>query len=114
TPEIPTTLPTMDEVMGAEGLNSSAEIIQFYLEQFSENGLNVHTIHAETEGMSQLDTFAAIIRGLKKRGARFIQLNEIAQRLHLAELPVCEVTRTSLPGRAGWISAQGGFHRSPS
>jgi len=114
TPEIPTTLPTMDEVMGMEGLNSPAEISRFYLAQFVESGLNVHTIHAETEGMSQFDTFAAIVRGLKERGACFIQLNEIAQRLSMAELPVCEVTRMSLPGRAGWISAQGCLHSSPS
>lgn len=113
TPEIPTTLPTMDEVMGTADLESRDAIVRFYLAQFSESRLNVHTIHAETEGRSQLDTFAAIVRGLKERGARFLQLNEIAQRLSIAELPVCEVTRTSLPGRAGWISAQGRPNPSP-
>ena len=101
----------MDEVMGMEGLNSPAEISRFYLAQFVESGLNVHTIHAETEGMSHFDTFAAIVRGLRERGARFVQLNEIAQRLSIAELPVCEVMRMSLPGRAGWISAQGPLRR---
>jgi len=107
TPEIPTTLPTMDEVMGAEGLDSPDALVRFYLEQFSESTLNVHTIHAETEGGSQFDTFATIVRGLKARGARFVQLQEIAQRLSMTELPVCEVKRTTLPGRAGWVSAQG-------
>jgi len=106
-PEIPTTLPTMDEVMGSEGLESSGAIVRFYLEQFSAGTLNVHTIHAETEGISQFDTFAAIVRGLKEHGARFVQLSEMAQRLLTAELPVCEVRRTTLPGRTGWISAQG-------
>jgi undecaprenyl phosphate-alpha-L-ara4FN deformylase len=111
-PEIPTTLPTMDEVMGTGGLNSPDKIVRFYLEQFSQSRLNVHTIHAETEGISQLDTFAAIVQGLKERGARFVQLTEIAQRLLKAELPVCEVTRMSLPGRAGWISAQGPMRKT--
>jgi undecaprenyl phosphate-alpha-L-ara4FN deformylase len=111
-PEIPTTLPTMDEVMGTEGLNSADTIVRFYLEQFSQSMLNVHTIHAETEGISQLDAFAAIVQGLRERGARFVQLTEIAQRLLKAELPVCEVTRMSLPGRAGWISAQGPMRKS--
>ena len=46
TPEIPTTLPTMDEVMGIGGLDSSEAIVRFYLDQFSESTLNVHTIHA--------------------------------------------------------------------
>jgi undecaprenyl phosphate-alpha-L-ara4FN deformylase len=111
-PEIPTTLPTMDEVMGTEGLNSADTIVRFYLEQFSQSRLNVHTIHAETEGISQLDAFAAIVQGLRERGARFVQLTEIAQRLLKAELPVCEVTRMSLPGRAGWISAQGPMRKT--
>ncbi len=107
TPEIPTTLPTMDEVMGTEGLHNPDAIVQFYLRQFSESRLNVHTIHAETEGGSQSDTFAAIVCGLREHGARFVRLDEIARRLSTAELPVCEVIRMSLPGRAGWISAQG-------
>jgi undecaprenyl phosphate-alpha-L-ara4FN deformylase len=114
TPEIPTTLPTMDEVMGTGGLRSSDAIVRFYLAQFSESAPNVHTIHAETEGRSQLDTFAAIVRALRARGARFVRLDEIAQRLSMAELPVCEVTRTVLPGRAGWVSVQGSPLPSPS
>jgi undecaprenyl phosphate-alpha-L-ara4FN deformylase len=107
TPEIPTTLPTMDEVMGTKGLESPEAIVAFYLRQFSESSLNVHTIHAETEGMGHLGTFAAILRGLRERGAQFFQLSEIARRLAIAELPICEVTRTTLAGRAGWISSQG-------
>jgi undecaprenyl phosphate-alpha-L-ara4FN deformylase len=110
TPEIPTTLPTMDEVMGTKGLISSDGIVRFYLKHFSDTRLNVHTIHAETEGRSQLETFTTIVRALKERGARFVQLNEIAQSLLSAELPVCEVMRITLPGRAGWISAQGRPH----
>jgi undecaprenyl phosphate-alpha-L-ara4FN deformylase len=111
-PEIPTTLPTLDEVMGTNGLETRDAIVRYYLEQFSDGKLNVHTIHAETEGMSQLDTFTAIVRGLIERGARFVQLRQIAEHLSTAPLPVCEVTRTTLPGRAGWISAQG-RHSAP-
>jgi undecaprenyl phosphate-alpha-L-ara4FN deformylase len=107
-PEIPTTLPTMDEVMGTPGLDSSSELARFYVERFAADALNVHTIHAETEGMSQLETLVAIIRGLKQRGAKFIQLNDVVRTLDPAALPVCEVIRTTLNGRAGWISAQGG------
>ncbi|MBV8775139.1 MAG: 4-deoxy-4-formamido-L-arabinose-phosphoundecaprenol deformylase [Deltaproteobacteria bacterium] len=107
TPEIPTTLPTMDEVMGTGGLETRDEIVRFYLERFSDGRLNVHTIHAETEGRSQFDTFAAIVDRLQEHGARFLQLNDVAQRLNVAELPVCNVRRTTIPGRAGWISAQG-------
>jgi undecaprenyl phosphate-alpha-L-ara4FN deformylase len=106
TPEIPTMLPTMDEVMGPELCESDA-IVRFYLDRINAAALNVHTIHAETEGMGQIETFAALMRALKDRGAHFIQLRDVAATLDRAALPVCEVIRTTFPGRAGWISAQG-------
>jgi undecaprenyl phosphate-alpha-L-ara4FN deformylase len=106
TPEIPTTLPTLDEVMGPE-LADSGAIVRFYLDRMKAGALNVHTIHAETEGAGQIDTFVALIRALKDRGARFVQLREAAAALDRAALPICEVVRSTLPGRAGWISARG-------
>ena len=106
TPEIPTTLPTLDEMMGPE-LADRGAIVRFYLDRVKAAALNVHTIHAETEGMGQIETFVALVRALKDRGARFVQLREVAAALDRAALPVCEVVRSTLPGRAGWISAQG-------
>ena len=107
TPEIPTTLPTMDEVMGRADLPDVTALTRFYLGQFKDDFLNVHTIHAETEGMGHLEDFTALIRGLKERGASFVRLDEIAAGLQIAELPVCSVIHDYLPGRSGWISAQG-------
>ncbi len=106
-PEIPTTMPTMDEVMGRADLRDGAALKRFYLEQFSIDSLNVHTIHAETEGMAYLEGFADLVRALKERGARFVRLDELAGTLKAEKLPVCEVIRATIPGRAGWISAQG-------
>jgi peptidoglycan/xylan/chitin deacetylase (PgdA/CDA1 family) len=108
TPEIPTTLQTLDEVMGRSDLRDDAAVREFYLGQCKPDALNVHTIHAETEGMGQLESFTALIRALKERGAKFVQLRDVAWRLNRKELPACAVVRTKLPGRAGWISAQGG------
>lgn len=105
--EIPTTLPTLDEVMGRRDLPDGESLMRFYLDQFKPDALNVHTIHAETEGMGQLEIFTAMIRALKERGGRFIRLEEVASRLNVAELPLCEIVRTTLPGRAGWLSVQG-------
>jgi undecaprenyl phosphate-alpha-L-ara4FN deformylase len=107
TPEIPTTLPTMDELMGMRGFSATDAILDFYLKQFSAVTLNVHTIHAETEGMAHLETFRGLLRALRERGGLFVQLRDVASRLIAAELPVCELIRTTLTGRAGWVSAQG-------
>jgi undecaprenyl phosphate-alpha-L-ara4FN deformylase len=107
TVEIPTTLPTLDEVMGRPEIPDSESALRFYLEQFLPDTMNVHTIHAETEGMAQLEMFTAMLRTLKERGAEFVRLAEVASSLEAAELPLCPVIRATLPGRAGWISAQG-------
>jgi undecaprenyl phosphate-alpha-L-ara4FN deformylase len=105
--EIPTTLPTLDEVMGLPEIPDSVAAVRFYFEQFKPDALNVHTVHAETEGMGQLEMFTALLRGLKERGAEFVRLAEVVSSLNPSELPICPVIRSTLPGRAGWISAQG-------
>ena len=107
TPEIPTTLPTLDEVMGTAAVAAAGSVVEYYLRQMREDVLNVHTIHAETEGMGQLEVLVALLKALQSHGAEFVRLNEIASGLAPAELPICEVVRASLPGRAGWVSAQG-------
>jgi undecaprenyl phosphate-alpha-L-ara4FN deformylase len=107
TPEIPTTLPTLDEVMGRPELSDDAAVMRYYLEQFAPDALNVHTVHAETEGMGHLESFRVMLRALKERGAKFVAMREIASRLNRAELPICEIVRIELPGRAGWVAGQG-------
>ena len=105
--EIPTTMPTLDEVMGSPEVPDRDAALRYYLAQFKEDALNVHTIHAETEGMGELEMLTSLVRGLKERGAGFVRLEDVASTLNLAELPVCPIIRSTLPGRAGWISAQG-------
>jgi peptidoglycan/xylan/chitin deacetylase (PgdA/CDA1 family) len=107
TVEIPTTLPTLDEIVNRPGLGSSGSIVRFYLDQLRSDALNVHTVHAETEGMGQFEMFAALLRALKERGAAFVRLGDVAARLDRESLPRCPVIRRTLDGRAGWISAQG-------
>jgi undecaprenyl phosphate-alpha-L-ara4FN deformylase len=106
-PEIPTTLPTLDEIMGTREVPDGAAAVTYYRDHLDKDGLNVHTIHAETEGLGELTTFAVIIDEWKKSGANFVQLGQVAQRTPPERLPACEVIRKTLPGRAGWISAQG-------
>jgi len=105
--EIPTTLPTLDEVMGTPAVEEAGSVAEYYLRQMREDTLNVHTIHAETEGMGQLDAFVALLKALKDRGAEFVRVDEAVAQLAPSELPICEIVRTTLPGRAGWVSGQG-------
>ncbi|HUN56566.1 MAG TPA: polysaccharide deacetylase family protein [Candidatus Binataceae bacterium] len=106
-PEIPTTMPTLDEVLGTPDVPDSAAAIRYYAQHLDKSALNVHTVHAETEGMGELATFETIIETWRERGATFVRLGDVARGIDAESLPICEVIRTTLPGRAGWISAQG-------
>lgn len=106
-PEIPTTLPTLDEVLGREKLPDAGSVARFYMDRISAERLNVHTVHAETEGIGQLESFTALVRGLKSAGAEFVRLDQVAASLTREALPVCPVVRASLPGRSGWVAVQG-------
>lgn len=107
TPEIPTTLPTLDEVLGREKLPDAAAIARFYCKQMSADRLNVHTVHAETEGMGQLESFTMLVRELKQAGAEFLRLDAVSSHLDRESLPICPVVRGNLPGRSGWVATQG-------
>jgi len=107
TPEIPSTLPTLDEVLGRENLPDAPAIARFYSDRMSADRLNVHTVHAETEGIGQLESFTLLVRSLKEAGAEFMRLDSIAAHLDRESLPVCPIARGNLPGRSGWIATQG-------
>ena len=68
TPEIPTTWPTLDEVYGRVGTDAPT-LNAFYRAQV-QPGLNVHTIHAEVEGMSLRPLFEALLDAFAARRVR--------------------------------------------
>ena len=102
TPEIPSTLPTMDEILGANGIDDNT-IVPYYLSLLKE-GLNVHTVHTEMEGKSKINQFAALIRGVLDRGYRIIPLSHVTSLLK--NVPRSEIVSWILPGRAGTLALQ--------
>ena len=112
--EIPTTLPTLDEVLGTRGLRDRRTLVEFYLGMLRSDALNVHTIHAEIEGRSCLEVFRDLLRALKALGAGFCRLDSVARRFASQSLPVCEVVRSLVAGRAGWVATQGSEGAGPA
>ncbi len=104
--QLPTTLPTMDELLGREGITSET-INDRYLALMGP-GLNVHTIHAELEGMSLSHVFSDLLMRLTGAGARFLTLAEAASEAVSSNPPRCPVSMTEIPGRAGLVAVQGG------
>jgi peptidoglycan/xylan/chitin deacetylase (PgdA/CDA1 family) len=105
--EIPTTLPTLDELLGRPGW-SDGEIIAHYLRHLRDDTLNVLTLHAEIEGMAKLPLFRALLAACRARGVRFVRLDEHARALHRspAAIPVSDIVMAPIAGRSGLVATQ--------
>ena len=101
--QIPTTLPTADEILGENGITPE-NIHQFYLDSLGD-GLNVLTIHAELEGGAIRASFVRLLEGFASGGIRCITLAEAAHRTVGA--PACQLFMGEIPGRAGNVAIQG-------
>lgn len=101
--QIPTTLPTADEILGENGITPD-NIHEFYTAILQE-GLNVLTIHAELEGGAIRHSFVRLLECFKADGVRCITLGEVAHAL--SGLPACELSMGEIPGRAGNVAIQG-------
>lgn len=104
--QIPTTLPTMDELLGENGITAQT-INDFYLSRVKP-GLTVHTIHAEMEGGVMSHVFVDLLERLQTMGARFVTLADAAAEAQRGDIPCCELVMGELPGRAGKVAVQGG------
>lgn len=108
--EIPSTLPTFDELMGRPEFPDDAAIAEHYLSLLREDAPNIWTIHAELEGMGKRALFLDIVRRMQVRGVEFIRLDDLARQL-LADrsaLPVCEQVQGEIDGRSGLLAVQRG------
>lgn len=103
TMQIPTTLPTADEILGENGVTPE-NIHRFYMDQLKE-GLNVLTIHAELEGGAIRPSFVRLLEHFKKDRVKCLTLGQVADELMTA--PACELFMGEIPGRAGKVALQG-------
>ena len=104
-PEIPTTLPTLDELYGRVARRPQA-LAEYILQGLRPGQLNVHTLHAELEGGPHLDVLEALLAGVQGM-ARVVRLCDEATALAPATLPVCSVREGTVPGRAMPVALQG-------
>lgn len=108
--QIPTTLPTMDELLGENGI--TAETVNDHYLSLIQPGLNVHTIHAELEGGVLSPVFIDLLERLQAKGCRFVTLAEAAEEAHRGEIPCCRLAMGELLGRAGEVAIQGRDRKS--
>jgi len=104
-PQLPTTLPTLDELMNCDGitLDNIAEHILKLTEQPSATG-HVYTLHAELEGGKWLPIFEQLLQGWKKQGYELVSLQQYLHGLNVDELPHHEVVMNEVEGRIGKLA----------
>jgi undecaprenyl phosphate-alpha-L-ara4FN deformylase len=113
--EIPTTLPTLDELLGFHGCRAQ-DFTNLVLARLERGRPQVLTIHAEMEGGPFLGEFASLLARCRERRVEFFRLQDWARELlkKPAGLPVAQVNSQRLPGRAGYVSCQGLPEARPS
>jgi undecaprenyl phosphate-alpha-L-ara4FN deformylase len=107
-PQLPTTLPTLDELIGRDG-NNAENVHECLLELTAappQHG-HVFTLHAELEGMKLLPILERLLQGWRDQGYQLTSTRALFAGLDLARLPRHEVIRGELPGRAGTLMLQG-------
>lgn len=105
--EIPSTLPTFDELLGRPEYPDD-KIVAHYLSLLREDRPNVFTLHAEIEGMGHRSLFRALLAACRERGVEFIRLDDLARELlaNRAAIPVCDQAMAEIDGRSGLVAVQ--------
>lgn len=105
-PQLPTTLPTLDELIGREDLGGEDPVHHLLSLTAAAPRAEVFTLHAELEGGAYLGAFERLLREWRARGARLTDLASYAAELDLASLPHCNITSGTVPGRSGTLAVQ--------
>jgi undecaprenyl phosphate-alpha-L-ara4FN deformylase len=116
-PQFPTTLPTLDEMIGLDGV-TEANVADRLLEMTSPSPQpspkgegewrgHVFTLHAELEGMKLLPALEKLLAGWKDQGYRLIAMRNMVDECIRATLPLHTVLDAPAPGRSGTLATQG-------
>ena len=104
--QLPTTLPTLDELIGRDGIDEG-NVVERILKMTSRYGEDhVFTAHAELEGGKFLAAFDRLLEGWKSQGYEPVSLKSLFESLDPAQLPRHEVVYGEIPGRSGTLALQ--------
>jgi peptidoglycan/xylan/chitin deacetylase (PgdA/CDA1 family) len=107
-PQLPTTLPTFDELLGRDGIDeaSIADAMFARSTAASDPKLQVFTLHAELEGMLLLDAFESLLLKWRHAGATVTRMAAIHALAGQRPLPARAVIQGEIPGRSGLLAVQ--------
>ncbi|WP_239292021.1 polysaccharide deacetylase family protein [Candidatus Nitrotoga sp. 1052] len=106
-PQLPTTLPTLDEIINREGVTLE-NVAQHLLRLTATPPAmgHVFTLHAELEGGKWMPVFEQLITGWKEQGYELVSLRQYLENLQ-GTLPRNELVIGAVDGRSGTLAMQG-------
>ena len=107
-PQFPTTLPTLDELIGTGGITEE-NVAAHLLAQTREPSRagHVFTLHAELEGARLAGVFDQLLTGWKAQGWLLGPVHEMRDEVEALALPRCETAPATIEGRSGNVLMQG-------
>ena len=108
-PQIPTTLPTFDELLGLGGADASqvaVKILHTSAQSATATG-HVFTLRAELEGMKLLPAFEGLLRAWRDAGTELLALGPFLEVAGGGRLPRHRTDYAQIPGRIGRVAVQG-------
>ena len=121
-PQLPTTLPTFDEVLGIDGVDESTiaealfrrssaaadarheDVARDAADAGDTDALQVFTLHAELEGMLLLDAFENLLEKWRDSGALIMRMANIHALAMRRPLPPRTVLMGEVAGRSGQLA----------
>ena len=105
-PQLPTTLPTLDELIGRPDLQGQDPIDHLLELTGGADRDHVYTLHAELEGGAYAEAFERLLRTWRSRGMLLTDLASYAATLDFKTLPRYAMEAGSVAGRSGTLAAQ--------
>jgi peptidoglycan/xylan/chitin deacetylase (PgdA/CDA1 family) len=103
--QLPTTLPTFDELLGRDGVNevNVAEAV-FAMSTTAALDHQVFTLHAELEGLLLLDAFDSLLSRWRRAGAVVTRMAAIHAEVVRRHPPSRSIILGTVPGRSGQLA----------
>ncbi|MBI5918034.1 MAG: 4-deoxy-4-formamido-L-arabinose-phosphoundecaprenol deformylase [Nitrosomonadales bacterium] len=110
-PQLPTTLPTLDELINRDNLMlESLPDYMLSLTASQPEQSQVLTLHAELEGSKWMPLFERMLQGWKAQGFELVSLAQYCQSLNENALPLHSVEMREVDGRIGKLAVQEGAY----
>jgi hypothetical protein len=106
-PQFPTTLPTLDELIGLDGITPDNVAERLLARTAAATTDHVFTLHAELEGMRLAPVLERLLAGWRAQGYRLVPVRALYDAVEPMALPRCVTAPGTIEGRTGTLLVQG-------